>query len=141
MAGEREVEIDLDALKAFQGNHTLSIDLITTLHNIGICHFSRISRNNDNTPLLQYSVKANKLGLISQNAIEWDVYLTHLFDADISIHEGDDILLWEGNMKKGNPSFKDIYNKIPLAERDFDNKNWFQAAWRRVIPSKLIFFC
>lgn len=62
---EKMKDIGLNSLKVFHSNHSLLVDLITTLHNMGIHHIAEISKQNENTPLLQSWLNEDKLGLIN----------------------------------------------------------------------------
>lgn len=62
-------------------------------------------------------MKAVDLRLHGNLAIEWEDYITKLYDVGVYIGEGEDNLQWEGATKKGQLRVKDIYNSLPLVER------------------------
>lgn len=102
----RQEEVGLDALKGFIGNHSLSYALLKTLHDKGIFNYAHITdKNNWFTSQLSW-LRAIYIGLIDNLAIEWEAFLTNLYDSGAYNSVGEDIMQWEG------PKKMDIQNSM-----------------------------
>ena len=87
---------------------TLSTDLINHLRERRISIFPQITTSLSRSPLSPIWKREISLGLINGLAMEWEVYITNLYNTGVCIGDGCETLLWVGGMKYGIPSVKDI---------------------------------
>lgn len=70
-----QVEIDLNAVKGFSGNHTLSVPLLDFLCDKGIFYLNQFHKMRNNFSIFHSWLKEVELGLHGNLAVEWGIVL------------------------------------------------------------------
>jgi hypothetical protein len=83
-----------------------------------------------------YWLQSSDLGLVGEDAISWDTYVSSLGLAGIILSYREDRLLWSGNEKSGIVTAKDTYDRIMQEKYIFPQHWWYKKLWKWNIALK-----
>jgi len=131
------VDIGLDPICDFVGDHTLPFPLIRHLYNLGIYYINQLQVPTNRFILHPMWPGSWDLGLFITLAVAWDIYVYNLNRTAIFLSDCEGIYSWDGNTLPSQELVEEVYLHITSASPFSISKRWFKKIWSSNIPLNL----
>lgn len=137
VGNDDNILIGLDVIKDMHVDHTLSPQIMFSLHHMGIQYLVDLKHWFPN--LLPSSAQHHslELGLKVDFEVEWESYRLKLIEAWIVLYKRFDSLAWGGFVDGGNLVASDVYIYISGSPCSCPNDEWIVSMWRWEPPLKI----
>jgi ribonuclease HI len=135
-----EIRIGSDKVLGLGDRSLLSCDLRSHLRLNNFTQLAHILKQPGGRALPDNWLDSGDLNLSDLSAAEWNLYISALKEAGITLSSRPDSLRWAGGDSTGNLTVRNLYDALLKQKYLAVDRSWFSLIWRWDIPLKIKLF-
>jgi len=135
-----EIRIGSDKVLGLGDRSLLSCDLRSHLRLNNFTQLAHILKQPGGRALPDNWLDSGDLNLSDPSAAEWNLHISALKEAGITLSSRPDSLRWAGGDSTGNLTVRNLYDALLKQKYLAVDRSWFSLIWRWDIPLKIKLF-